>query len=115
MHYILPAISISLYIAGISVIIRNNQVSKFRTRLVKMVGEKAEVDIKLGLPWEWRYETLDLVAYDTMVKKFWVPMKPERWWKDTTFLQTRIPVRVIKTSPKGGIPSPFYQVKKLDI
>jgi hypothetical protein len=64
---------------------RNNRVFSFRLALLEKISLAANIDIKNGLEWVWRYKMFDSVTYNTMVFSF-KPLKPENFYHDTAFL-----------------------------
>ena len=68
--------------------LRNQRVGRFRLELIDRITKAAETDIQ-GWPlltWKWRYDILHQVSYERMLYQFWKPLRPEVWWKDTSFL-----------------------------
>jgi hypothetical protein len=59
-------------------------------KLIQIVRDKSLEDLEknpFGMNPMWRLHTLELVSYHELVIKFWIPLKPENFWKDTSFLK----------------------------
>lgn len=84
---------VSLVVLGVVLLIsiisyRNTKILHFRLALLNTLSNLNQYDIGKGLhPADWRYQEFDSVTYDEMLLKFWIPLKPERWYKDTSFLE----------------------------
>jgi len=76
---------LTILFSGIGFLIRNGRVYTFRMLLLKKVSDAADVDIKNGREWEWRYDVMDTVSYDTMLLNFWKPLTIENFYSDTMF------------------------------
>lgn len=84
----LVVVGILLILGAIYMMFRNIQVYKFRIWLINQVSLAAAADINNGLTeWRWRSETFNTVTYNTMMFKFWKPLKPGAWYADTSFLE----------------------------
>lgn len=69
-------------------LIRNFGVNMFRHYLISKCSEANQADIRNGvLDLPDRYNIYDSVSYYAMLLKFWKPLRPEAWYKDTSFLQ----------------------------
>lgn len=64
------------------ILYRNNQVYKYRLRIINMVHDEAIKAIENGTYTIGGYDILDTVSYDEMVYKFWRPLNsffPEKY------------------------------------
>lgn len=66
---------------------RNDQVYKLHKRMSDRIHELSLKDIDAGRPWNWRWEKYEEVKYETMLNRFWKPLKPEAFYSDLSFLQ----------------------------
>ena len=67
---------------------RNNKVCRFRVGIIDRIAALNQADIFNGrADYEYRWKQFGRVTYDEMCWRFWVPLKPERWWADTSFLE----------------------------
>lgn len=66
---------------------RNEKVYDFRIKLLNEVCRLGRLDELEGKNPLWRVKVLETVDYDTMLNKFWVPLEPENFYKDTSFLK----------------------------
>jgi len=67
--------------------LRNHRVGRFRDELIDRVSEAARANLHDGeKSWRWRYDTFGSVSYERMLYQFWKPLRPNVWWKDTSFL-----------------------------
>lgn len=64
--------------------VRNNQVYRFRTKLVDELYEISKLDQSSS---SQRSQVYRSVSYNDMVLKFWKPLKPEVWYQNTNFLE----------------------------
>jgi hypothetical protein len=64
---------------------RNKQVSRFVYLVLADINKYSKLDIEKGKDYAWRYAEYDKVNYDTMVNKFWIPLKVENFWQDVSF------------------------------
>jgi hypothetical protein len=76
----------------VPLIIRNSTVYTFRLGILKRIHQLNQQDInsgdrKIQLDRVWRYNVFNTAPYNAMVYKFWIPLKPECWYKDTSFLE----------------------------
>lgn len=71
---------------NILLIVRTKRVFRFKTSLLNIVDLHAGYDIRSGKEWIWRFDMLDTVSFQTMVWKFWKPLKAENFYKDTAFI-----------------------------
>jgi len=87
----IPIIVISLCVLTVLycliMICRNNNVYTFRSKLLKIIDQKSREDIRNNRDWKWRFIMFDSVDYDEFIYKFWVPLKVENFFKDTSFLK----------------------------
>lgn len=67
-------------------LVRNQAVFKFRSQLADLVHYACGVDIKNDRDWEWRYHVLTSVSYQSMVAKFWKPLRVANFYKDSSFI-----------------------------
>jgi len=74
-------------IFGFVLLRRTDKVYHFLRQLLEQTSEAAKIDIRAGRNWEWRYEMLNSVSYDSMLYRFWIPLKPECFYKDLSFLK----------------------------
>lgn len=69
---------------------RNIRVFRFRYTLLGRIHELNQRDIIINnntfKEVYTRYAAFDSVTYNEMMIRFWVPLKAERWYKDTSFL-----------------------------
>jgi hypothetical protein len=72
---------------SVLMLIRNKKVSEFRRWMLDTIHEHSVTDIRAGHNYDWRYKAYESVDYDTMVYKFWRPLKPESFYEDTSFLE----------------------------
>ena len=56
-------------------------------QMIEDINNAAINDIQAGRSWEWRYEIMAEVSFDTMLKKIWLKVTPEAFYKDTSFLK----------------------------
>lgn len=73
---------------SIFMMIRTFRVHAFLTSVLEIVSIKGQEDIDAGRNWEWRYEELDKVSFDSMMVRFWKPLKVKSFWKDDSFLRS---------------------------
>ena len=71
---------IMTFLTATCISIRNNQVYKFRMKLLGQISEAnlKEIDSHQYDLWSLRFEILELVPYGKMVREFWRPM--ESFW-----------------------------------
>ena len=68
-------------------LLRNHRVGRFRLALIDQISEAAQADLHDGeKSLRWRYDVLNQVSYEHMLYQFWKPLRPDVWWKDTSFL-----------------------------
>lgn len=77
-------ILVFLMILNIYLMRRNKQVLDLQLEYINKVSAAAKEDLRLGRPWEWRYEALESVSQLEMLLKFCVPLK--KFYKDKSFL-----------------------------
>lgn len=73
MEYVV-ILPLAVMIASMMLLFRNGRVYRYRVRLLHRVSAAARRDIGEGLEWEWRYDMLESVSYESMVLKFWRPL-----------------------------------------
>lgn len=68
-------------------IIRNNRVLDLRSNILKRISDLASDDIKNEAPWEWRYDKMTEVKYDTMLySHFFDPLCASTFYENLEFL-----------------------------
>lgn len=65
-------------------LIRNNQVYRYRSTLIDQISEAAKSDNLLLRDWMWRYDYFATVSYDKMVTQFWKPL--DSFFPDKAFI-----------------------------
>ena len=83
---ILIAILTLILLFSIYILFKNEQVGKFRIKLINKIKEGAKEDIKNNKDWKWRYKEFDKVNYNKMIYSF-KKLKPENFWDDISFLE----------------------------
>lgn len=71
-------------IVNLILLFRNSRVYKYRTRLLREVGEVSKSEARSLQPWQWRFQALEAVSYREMVFKFWRPL--DSFYPDKSFL-----------------------------
>jgi hypothetical protein len=66
---------------------RTTKVYEFRRGVIDTVYELSGGDVHKNKEWRWRWDAFETVDFGEMVNKFWRPLTPEEWWKDTSFLK----------------------------
>ena len=72
---IISGITLLVIITAAYILFRNEAVFKERGRILDICSSLAEQDIKEGKEWRNRYSFLTEVSYDSMLYKFWLPVK----------------------------------------
>jgi hypothetical protein len=68
--------------------VRNRKVAEFRKSPINRIDELYDAEIlKYGVYTPWRFIEYNKVSYETMLYKFWKPLKLEAFYKDLSFLQ----------------------------
>lgn len=75
------------WVFSVILLIRNYRVYKMTDDMLKKISYASRNDIDKGKNWIWRYDTYASVSYDKMVLQFWKPLKPEAFYKNTSFLK----------------------------
>ena len=83
---IILALSACVIIGSFAALIRNNHVAEFRMKMLRQVGNLCRWDIEMNRPWEWRYEEMEKISYNDMMKLPWKRLKPFNYYKDLSFL-----------------------------
>jgi hypothetical protein len=77
--------AVGVIVVSLFALYRNERVYRFRTGMIAQIRDVAMAE--RGRPWAWRYEAYDEVTYTEMMRRFWVPLSPEAWYADTSFLR----------------------------
>lgn len=85
--YILQALCGLGIVWGIFMLFRNSQVYKFRVELIDIFADQAKKSLKPEIDYRWRSQMYHTVTYNQMVAHFWKPLKADKWWPDTSFLE----------------------------
>ncbi len=88
----LQVINMVVVVCAVFSMYRSNQVFAFRMWLLDEASRGANIDIKFNREWAWRYNTLRSVSYGYMMRKFWVPLTPNRWFKDQSFIREGVAI-----------------------
>lgn len=71
---------------GIYMGFRNEKTFRFLVSLYGKIDILSKQDINQGKDFEWRLKVFETVSYDDIYNKFWLPLKPESFWDDLSFL-----------------------------
>lgn len=88
MFIILGSLMVVVLILMATLLIRNDKVYSFRMNILKQLSQAAEDDVRNQRDYEWRFHTYNSVGYNEMVAKFWKPLKVEKWYRDTSFINS---------------------------
>lgn len=75
---------VSLY-SVVVITIRNERTLAMRTSMLQDILYASLHD--LGNDNTWRYDKFNEVSYNTIMWKWWKPLKPEAFYDDTSFLE----------------------------
>lgn len=69
----------------------------FASSLADRVCELTQQDLAAGHGTTfWRWKALQSVSFDEMANRFWIPLRSDAWWDDTSFLE---PIDAEKEKP----------------
>jgi len=77
---VLTNISLIVILLSVIVIIRNNQVYKYRMKILDLVFAQAMRDVREGRDPIWRYDAMRDVSYESMLYQFWKPL--DSFWDE---------------------------------
>lgn len=83
-------------------IIRNGSVHVLGMEILGKINILCAIDEANKMSWKWRYRYFGSVSYNTMMLKFWLPVKVESFYKDLSFLEPQQPL-----PPSVDRPYPF--------
>jgi hypothetical protein len=63
-----------LVLFSLFLLFRNGQVYKERTKILEIIHDLSNDNIKQGKGWRWRYKLYESVLYEEMLFKFWKPI-----------------------------------------
>lgn len=77
---VLTNISLIVILVSVLLMIRNNQVYKYRMKILDLVFAQAMRDVREGRDPIWRYDAMRAVSYDRMIWQFWKPL--DSFWDE---------------------------------
>lgn len=66
---------------------RVGQVLKLFIQMLDAVSSAANIDIRNGKDWQWRYDYLNRVSFDKILYTLWRPLKPESFYSNLDFME----------------------------
>lgn len=79
-------LSVLLFGTPLYMLVRNEQVYRTRTHLLRLIHTAAGLDIEAGRDWTWRYGAFESVPYGKMVYTFW--KNPYKMYDNLDFTKT---------------------------
>lgn len=85
MWYVIILLVGICFALSVIMLIRNGKIFRYKMRLLEQAHRASIRDIDLNRKWEWRYDYLESVSCNDMMKKFWKPL--DGFYKDKSFVE----------------------------